>query len=315
MSDFKCLFCSRTFATRNRLSKHMNTCVDTAIEIEPIVVNNPAQVCNDSIYPDTEQIDNNDLSEIEIDNDFSAKIISFKDIKFHSTSKDFKDKEFISNMDLDSTIAGSSVVSNMNDLSGSLSNMSFDLDSIKDNSNSFELDHTVNLLDGLESSLQEYQEFSNELLNNSAFTEDIRNSSSDDDFDQKHNEFPNEAYADLMVLVTKHKLSNAAGNAIISFFNKHSNLEASPLPKNIKQGKDFMNNIKSNLSYKKTKVLDLNNTEYFLYHVPLISCIKNILNIPDIALNLEFEYKELYKTTEVYITFNIICKYNYFFFY
>ena len=118
-----------------------------------------------------------------------------------------------------------------------------------------------------------------------------------------------------MVLVTKHKLSNAAGNAIILFFNKHLNLEASLLPKNIKQGKDFMNNIKSNLSYKKTKVLDLNNTEYFLYHVPLISCIKNILNIPDIALNLEFEYKELYKTTEVYITFNIICKYNYFFFY
>jgi hypothetical protein len=113
-----------------------------------------------------------------------------------------------------------------------------------------------------------------------------------------------------MVLVTKYKLSNAAGNAIISFFNKHSNLEASPLPKNIKQGKDFMNNIKSNLSYKKTKVLDLNNTEYFLYHMNLMSCIKNLLEIPDIALNLEYDYKELYKTTKVYIIFNIICKYN-----
>ena len=74
-----------------------------------------------------------------------------------------------------------------------------------------------------------------------------------------------------------------------------------------------MNNIKSNLSYKKTKVLDLDATQYFLYHMPLISCIENILKIPDIAQNLEFEYKELYKTTEVYIIFNIICKYNFYF--
>src|SRR5947209_7076168 len=35
-------------------------------------------------------------------------------------------------------------------------------------------------------------------------------------------EFPNDAYKDLMVLVTKHKLNNKAGNAIIQFFNKHS---------------------------------------------------------------------------------------------
>ena len=126
---------------------------------------------------------------------------------------------------------------------------------------------------------------------------------------QKHAKFPNEAYANLMVLVTKYKLSNAARNAIISFFN---NLKVLPLPKNMKQGKDFMNNIKSNSFYKKTKVLDLNNTEYFLYHLDLISCIKNILEIPDIAQNLEFEYKELYKTAKVYITFNFICKYNYY---
>ena len=106
--------------------------------------------------------------------------------------------------------------------------------------------------------------------------------------------------------LTKYKLSNAAGNAIISFFNKHSKHSKSPLPKNIRQGKEFMNNIKSNLSYKKTKVLDLDDTEYFLYHMPLISCIENILKILDIAQNLEFEYKELYKTTKVYITFDII---------
>ncbi|RIB11447.1 hypothetical protein C2G38_2203361, partial [Gigaspora rosea] len=123
-------------------------------------------------------------------------------------------------------------------------------------------------------------------------------SSSDEEIVQKHDEFSNEAYADLMVLVTKYKLSNAAGNAIISFFNKHSKHSKSPLPKNIKQGKEFMNNIKSNLSYKKTKVLELDNTEYFLYHMDLISCIESKLENPNIAQHLEFEYKELYKTTE-----------------
>ena len=155
-----------------------------------------------------------------------------------------------------------------------------------------------------------FLKFFNKILNNSTYFEHIRSSSSDVEIDQKYEEFPNEAYADLMVLVTKYKLSNAAGNAIISFFNKHSKHSTSLLPKNIRQRKDFMNNIKSNLSYKKTKVLDLDNTEYFLYHIPLISYIENILKIPDIAQNLEFEYKELYKTTEVYIIFNIICKYN-----
>ncbi|KAF0504094.1 zn-finger domain-containing protein [Gigaspora margarita] len=80
----------------------------------------------------------------------------------------------------------------------------------------------------------------------------MQNNSSDDK-NQEYDKFSNEAYADLMGLVTKYKLSNAAGNVIISFFNKHSNHFKSPLPKNIKQEKLFMNNIKSNLLYKKTK--------------------------------------------------------------
>ena len=43
--------------------------------------------------------------------------------------------------------------------------------------------------------------------------------------------YPNEAYEDFMILVTKHRLSNATGNAIIRFFNKHANLNKSLLPK------------------------------------------------------------------------------------
>ena len=50
-------------------------------------------------------------------------------------------------------------------------------------------------------------------------------------------EFPNDAYKDLMMLVTKHKLNNKAGNAIIQFFNKHSALSKSPLPKILKKNR------------------------------------------------------------------------------
>ncbi|GET59880.1 hypothetical protein GLOIN_2v1785873 [Rhizophagus irregularis DAOM 181602=DAOM 197198] len=46
-------------------------------------------------------------------------------------------------------------------------------------------------------------------------------------------EFPNDAYKDLMLLVTKYKINNKGGNEIIRFFNKHSNFTESPLPKNI----------------------------------------------------------------------------------
>ena len=52
--------------------------------------------------------------------------------------------------------------------------------------------------------------------------------------DLKKPEFPNEAYKDLMLLVTDHKLNNKAGNAVIRFFNKHLTLLKSPLPKILK---------------------------------------------------------------------------------
>ena len=53
-------------------------------------------------------------------------------------------------------------------------------------------------------------------------------------------EFQNEAYADLMALVAKHNLSNATGNAIIKFFNKHANLNTSSLPKSIEKERKYV---------------------------------------------------------------------------
>ncbi|GBC29865.2 hypothetical protein GLOIN_2v1785873 [Rhizophagus irregularis DAOM 181602=DAOM 197198] len=105
-------------------------------------------------------------------------------------------------------------------------------------------------------------------------------------------EFPNDAYKDLMLLVMKYKINNKGGNEIIRFFNKHSNLTESPLPKNIEQGQVFMNNMKfSNLEFSKVLITKHKDKDYFLYYQNLIQCIKNILTVPDITQNFALSYE------------------------
>ena len=105
-------------------------------------------------------------------------------------------------------------------------------------------------------------------------------------------EFPNEAYKDLMLLVTNYKLSNKAGNEIIQFFNKHSNLAKSPLPKNIEKGREFMNNMKiSSLEFDKVFMTTHNDKDYFLYCQNLMNCVKNIIAISDITKDFALSFK------------------------
>jgi len=107
-------------------------------------------------------------------------------------------------------------------------------------------------------------------------------------------DFPNEAYADLMALVTKHNLSNATGNAIIKFFNKHANLSTSPLPKSTEQGRKYMDKMNlPTLTFTKTSIINYKNNEYYLHYRSLINCVKNILSIPDISQNFALTFKEL----------------------
>ena len=126
--------------------------------------------------------------------------------------------------------------------------------------------------------------------------EDILESSEDPEifegFENPESEFPNEAYKDLMLLVTKHKLNNRAGNDIIRFFNKHSNLTKSPLPKNIEKGREFMNNMKfSNLEFCKVFITNHGGKDYYIYYQNLIKCIKNILSVPDITQDFALSYE------------------------
>ena len=64
-------------------------------------------------------------------------------------------------------------VSNTDELASDFDNMSFELDNSNINSNTFEFDPTSNLLDDLETTIDDDQEFSNEILNNSTYFEHI----------------------------------------------------------------------------------------------------------------------------------------------
>ena len=78
--------------------------------------------------------------------------------------------------------------------------------------------------------------------------------------------YPNEAYEDFIILVTKHRLSNATGNAIIRFFNKHANLNKSLLSKSTEQGRKYMDKMNQpSLDYQKTSIIIYNNVEYYIY--------------------------------------------------
>src|SRR6266498_2006633 len=106
--------------------------------------------------------------------------------------------------------------------------------------------------------------------------------------------YPNKAYGDLMSLVTKYKLSNVTGNAIIKFFNKYTNLIKLPFPKSVEQGRKYMDNMNlPSLKYTKTCVINYNNNKYYLYYQPLLNCIKNILSIPNISQNFALTFKKI----------------------
>src|ERR1044071_1826445 len=146
-----------------------------------------------------------------------------------------------------------------------------------------------------EISMRSYEEIINmEESYNSQESDNVDNVDNVDNIEKSDNanEFPNEVYANLMTLVTNYKLNNKARNAIIKFFNKHSNVPQSPLPINIEKGRKFMNNMKfPNLTFKKICIASHNHKEYFFHYQDLIHCIKNILAIPDITQEFALSFE------------------------
>jgi len=162
-------------------------------------------------------------------------------------------------------------------------------------------DRSILISEGDQSILisEDNQSYLSDLMSEVSLNEDICEDilEPEEDVESEANiHYPNEAYADLMLLVTKYKLSNATGNAIIKFFNKHANLDSSSLPKSIEEGRNFMDNMNlPNLTFDKTHVITYNNNNYYLHHRSLIKCIKSILSIPGLSQNftLSFENFEI----------------------
>ncbi|RHZ65586.1 hypothetical protein Glove_314g17 [Diversispora epigaea] len=147
----------------------------------------------------------------------------------------------------------------------------------------------------LSESLQNYTEKSDTNMSNTLEEFEPKSLTLQDNIEESEveiKEFPNEAYADLMTLVTKHNLSNKAGNSIIKFFNRHSDLSQSPLPKNIETGRKFMDKMNiSQLSYSKHCILMHNNREYFINYRPIKNCIEILLSNSEILQHFIFKYE------------------------
>ncbi|GET51385.1 hypothetical protein GLOIN_2v1836976 [Rhizophagus irregularis DAOM 181602=DAOM 197198] len=70
------------------------------------------------------------------------------------------------------------------------------------------------------------------------------------------------------------------------FFNKHSNLDKSPLPSLTKNGKDYLNQINSPLiDFKEKVVATYNKINFTLYYRPLFRAIQALLQRPEVANN------------------------------
>jgi hypothetical protein len=98
--------------------------------------------------------------------------------------------------------------------------------------------------------------------------------------------WPSEAYREFMELIIEGNISNKIGDKIIKFFNKHSNLKESPLPRSTKNGKDYLNQIKSpSLDFKERVVKPSDDLEFTLYYRPIFRAIQALIQRPEVADN------------------------------
>ncbi|RHZ83001.1 hypothetical protein Glove_101g34 [Diversispora epigaea] len=201
--NFKCTFCENYYSTLNGLSQHLKRCKQT-------------------FYSSTEE-SNEEVSEIISDiNDMSLDSEEFQSVleglpssskTRENPSQDLYEFEECEEYDGDISLISQSNIIQDSEMFEEILN--------------FEEPENPELIEEV------LQSQSNEELRNSDIEESEIKELEIVEPEIEINEFLNEAYADLMTLVTKYNLNNKAGNAIIKFFNKHSNVSVFPLPKNI----------------------------------------------------------------------------------
>ena len=81
-----------------------------------------------------------------------------------------------------------------------------------------------------------------------------------------------------MELMVENNISNKTGDKIIKFFNKHNNLENSPLLKSAISGKDYLNQINSSsVDFKEKVVITYKKVDFKLYYQPIFHTIQALL--------------------------------------
>ncbi|RHZ79615.1 hypothetical protein Glove_143g100 [Diversispora epigaea] len=259
-TSFQCPHCPRNFSTQNAYSQHVNRCINT-------------------VYLSTEESSENisdivsSVNEMSLDDKDFSRINEFQIIREENSQVFYQyesDQDYAGDISFGEISHSSNIPEEYENFDEIL------LASLQ--SNEEPISHSSNIL-------EEYENF-DEILPASL-------QSNEEPEVENIKKFPNEAYADLMALVIENNLNNKAGNAIIKFFNKHSDLsQLSPLPKNIETGRKFMDKMNiSQLSYSKYCVLTHNSQDYFFHYRPIKNCIKNLLSNFDILKNLIFRYE------------------------
>src|SRR4051812_35984892 len=200
--NLKCLYCERYLSSRNAYSQHVKYCKDLNISTE------------ESIN------DNSDItSSMLLDSENSNHIEELRSIREENLPSA---SEIFYRYESDSSYAG--------DISFHSSNIPEEFEIYED----ILPDDLQNRTENSERDIpEEFEIFDNILPTSLQSYEELEK-------EPEVKEFPNEAYASLMTLIIENNLNNKAGNAIIKFFNKHSGLSQSPLPKNIGVGRKFM---------------------------------------------------------------------------
>ena len=107
--------------------------------------------------------------------------------------------------------------------------------------------------------------------------------------------FPDEAYAEFMELISKHHITNSAGDDILKWFHSnHMRIEAK-IPKNTAQGRAFVDSMNiMHVQFQKSLVMKYENEDYYLYHRPIFDAVKELLLNPEILKNCNWNFAPEY---------------------
>ncbi|KAF0492549.1 hypothetical protein F8M41_021670 [Gigaspora margarita] len=155
-SIFRCDICDHTYPSRNSLSKHMSKYLSTAEDV-PVLGKSAKSFRKSLLFDELPQDNHFDINKDQLDIGYSSKTskkISFKDINFSNP---------VQNINLESNIAN---LSNDDDLSENLANISFELE---DNTYS-----NTNVLDEFENISQGYRELSNNISVSADYFENMQ---------------------------------------------------------------------------------------------------------------------------------------------